>query len=210
MGIVADIETGGLASPPESVIYFPYLQAGTMTGDVGLLLRTALNPAYIEPELRKQIARLDLQQPITDIQTMDQRLDESVAKPRLATVLLACFASLGVLLATVGLYGVMSLLVRGRFREIGIRLAIGAEPRHVLRMVLMQSMQIVAIGITTGFCCALFLTRFLKSMLYSVTATDPLTMGGVVGFLVLIALAASYLPARRASRVDPAMTLRAE
>jgi ABC-type antimicrobial peptide transport system permease subunit len=153
---------------------------------------------------------LDSQQPITAIQTLDQRLSESVAKPRLATILLGCFAALGVLLATVGLYGVMSLQVRGRLRDIGIRLAIGARPLDVLRMVLMQSVQIIAIGIAGGFCCALVVTRFLKSLLYNVSASDPLTMSGVIGFLVLVALAASYLPARRASQVDPATTLRVE
>jgi putative ABC transport system permease protein len=210
VGIVADVKTAGLASPPESVIYFPYLQVGTMTDDAGILLRTAFNPAYIEPALRKQVAYLDSQQPITAIQTLDQRLSESVAKPRLATILLGCFAALGVLLATVGLYGVMSLQVRGRLRDIGIRLAIGARPLDVLRMVLMQSVQIIAIGIAGGFCCALVVTRFLKSLLYNVSASDPLTMSGVIGFLVLVALAASYLPARRASQVDPATTLRVE
>ena len=210
VGTVADVKTAGLASSPESVIYFPYLQVGTMTDDVGILLRTAFNSAYVEPALRKQVASLDAQQPITDIETMDQRLSESVAKPRLATILLSCFAAIGVLLATVGLYGVMSLLVRGKLHDIGIRLAIGARPLDILRMVLMHSVQIIAIGIASGFCCALVLTRFLKSLLYNVSASDPLTMSGVTAFLALVALAASYFPARRASQVDPATTLRVE
>ncbi len=210
VGVVADVRTAGLASPPESVIYFPYLQVGTMTDDLGVLLPTAFNSAYIEQEVRKQIARLDLQQPVTDVQTMDQRLNASVAKPRLATILLGSFAALGLVSATVGLYGVMSLLVRGRFRDIGIRLAIGARPSDVLRMVLIQSMQIIIIGIAGGVCCALLLTRFLQSLLYSVSASDPLTIVGVTSFLVLVAMFASYLPARRASQVDPAKTLRME
>jgi putative ABC transport system permease protein len=210
VGIVADVRTAGLASPPESVIYLPCLQVGTMTDDVGILLRTAFNPAYIEPALRKQVAYLDSQQPVTGIQTMDQRLNESVAKPRLAAILLGCFATLGLLLATVGLYGVMSLLVRGRLHDIGIRLAIGARPHDVLRMILMQSVQIIAMGIVGGVCCALVVTRFLKSLLYNVSASDPLTISAVIGFLVLVTLAASYLPARRASQVDPVTTLRVE
>ncbi len=210
VGIVADVKTAGLVSPPESVIYFPYSQVGTMDNDVGVLLRTAFNPAYIEPELRRQIAELDLQQPIANMQTMDQRLNESVAKPRLATVLLGCFAALGLVLATVGLYGVMSLLVRGRFRDIGIRLAIGAQPHDVLRMVLTQSVQIIFIGIAAGICCALLLTRFMQSLLYNVSSSDPFTLGAVTAFLVLVALAASYFPARRASQIDPMTALRVE
>ncbi len=141
---------------------------------------------------------------------MDQRLNESVAKPRLATVLLGCFAVLGLILATVGLYGVMSLLVRGKFRDIGIRLAIGAQPHDVLQMVLMQSIQIIFLGVTSGICCALLLTRLMQNLLYNVSASDPATLGSVAVFLVLVALAASYFPARRASRVDPISTLRAE
>lgn len=211
VGIVADVKTAGLASPAESVIYFPYSQVGTMDDDdVGVLLRTAFAPVYIEPELRRQIARLGQEESMTQMQTMDQRLNESIAKPRLASVLLGCFAVLGLVLATVGLYGVMSLLVRGRFRDIGIRLAIGARPHDVLRMVLMQSIQIIFLGIATGICCALLLTRFMQSLLYSMSSSDPFTLGAVTAFLVLAALAASYFPARRASQIDPMTTLRVE
>ena len=210
VGIVADVKTAGLVSPPESVIYFPYSQAGTMNDDVGVLLRTDFNPAYIEPELRKQITGLDLRQPITDMQTMDRRLNESVARPRLATVLLGCFAALGLLLATVGLYGVMSLLVRGRFRDIGIRLAIGARPRDVLHMVLQQSLQNIFMGVASGICCALLLTRFIRALLYNVSSSDAFTLGAATSFLVLVALAASYFPARQASQIDPMTTLRVQ
>jgi putative ABC transport system permease protein len=210
VGVVADVKTAGLASSPESVIYFPYSQVGAMDSDVGVLLRTAFNPAYVAPELRRRVAQLDLQQPITDIQTMDRRLNESAARPRLATVLLGFFAALGLVLATVGLYGVMSLLVRGKFRDIGIRLAIGAQPRDVLRMVLMQSLQIIAMGVAGGICCALFLTRLMQSLLYEVSSSDPLTLGIVIAFLALVGVGASYLPARQASRIDPMTTLRFE
>ncbi len=210
VGVVSDVKTAGLVSPPEPVIYFPYSQAGTMNDEVGILLRTAFHPAYLEPELRRQIAGLDLQQPVTEVQTLDRRLNESVAKPRLATVLLGCFASLGLILAMVGLYGVMSLLVRGRWRDIGIRLAIGARPCDVLRMILKQSLQIIFLGIVSGIGCALLLTRWLQSLLYDVSASDPFTLSAVTGLLVLVALAASYFPARRASQIDPMTTLRVE
>ncbi len=210
VGIVADVKTAGLATPPESVIYFPYPQVGAMDNDVGLLTSTSFSPAYMESELRRRIAQLDSQQPITNMQTMDRRLNESAAKPRLATVLLGCFAALGLVLATVGLYGVMSLLVRGRFREIGIRLAIGARPRDVLRMVLSQSLQIILMGVAGGVCCALLLTRLIQSLLYNVSASDPLTLGAVIAFLSLVGVAASYLPARQASRIDPMTSLRVQ
>jgi predicted permease len=210
VGIVADVKTAGLASRPESVIYFPYLQVGTMKDDVGILIRTAVSPAFIEPELRRQIARLDLQQPIVRIETMDQRLNESVARPRLAAVLLGCFAALGLMLACVGLYGVMSLLVRGKFRDVGIRLALGARPHDVLRMVLMQSLQIISMGVLGGICCAFLLTRLMQSLLYGVSASDPLIFSAVTGFLFVVALGASYFPARQATKVDPMVALRHE
>jgi putative ABC transport system permease protein len=208
VGVVADVKTAGLSSPPEPVIYFPDSQVGSLNGDIGLLLRTALNSAYLEPDLRNQIARLDSRQPIMGIQTMDRRLNDSVAKPRLATVLLGCFGGIGLVLAMVGLYGVMALLVRGRFHEIGIRMAVGAQPNDVLRMVLMRSIQIVTIGTAAGIGCAFFLTRFIQSLLYDVSASDPYTMAVVIVFLSIVALAASYLPARAASRIDPMSTLR--
>ena len=141
---------------------------------------------------------------------MDRRLNESVARPRLATILLGCFAALGLLLATVGLYGVMSLLVRGRWRDIGIRVAIGARPFDVLRMILKQSLQIISLGIASGIGCALLLTHLLQSLLFDVSASDPLTLSAVTGLLVSVALAASYFPARRASQIDPMTTLRVE
>ncbi len=209
VGVVADVKTAGLATPPESVIYFPYAQVGAIDEDIGLLTRTAFSPAYIESELRRRIAQLDSQQPITGIETMDRRLNESAAKPRLSTVLLGCFAALGVVLATVGLYGVMSLLVRGRFREIGIRLAIGARPGDVLRMILSHSLRIVLMGVAGGLCCALLLTRLIQSLLFDVSAYDPLTIGAAIAFLSAVALAASYLPARQASQIDPMASLRA-
>jgi len=210
IGVVADLKTGGVVSGPESVIYFPYSQVGTMNEDVGILVHTAISPTYIEPELRRQIARLDLQQPIIGVQTMDQRFNDDVAKPRLAAVLLGCFAALGLILASVGLYGVMSLWVRAKFRDIGVRLALGARPYDVLRMVLMQSVQIMSLGIAIGICCALFLTRLMQSLLYGVSASDPLVFCAVTLLLVLAVLTASYFPARRASQIDPMMSLRAE
>jgi putative ABC transport system permease protein len=125
-------------------------------------------------------------------------------------VLLGCFAALGLELATVGLYGVMSFLVRWRFREIGIRLAVGAQPRDIRRMILAQSLKVIFSGVTAGVFCALWLSRLIRGLLYGVSPADPLTVGGAIVFLVLVALAASYLPARQASKIDPVTTLRSE
>lgn len=209
-GVVGDVKTAGMASAPEPVIYFPYRQTGAMGGDAGILIRTAFDPASIGPELRKRISQIDRQQPVVDIQTMDHRLTESVAKPRLAAVFLGSFAALGLLLAAVGIYGVMSFLVRWRFREIGIRLAVGARPRDVTRMILTHSLKLILAGVAAGVCCALYLGRLIQKLLYGVSSTDPLTFGLAIGFLVLIGLAASYLPARQASQIDPMATLRSE
>jgi predicted permease len=211
-GIVRDVKTAGLAVPPEPVMYFPYRQTAAMGigEDVGILVRTALHPETIGPALRKQVAQLDSRQPFVEMQTLDQRLTESVSRPRLATVLLGCFAALGLVLATVGLYGVMSFLVRWRFREIGIRLAVGAQPRDVLRMILAQSLQVIFTGVTAGVFCAFWLNRLIRSLLYGVSPADPFTFAGAIVFLVFVGLAASYLPARQASKIDPVTTLRSE
>lgn len=210
VGVVADVRGAGLTSPAESIIYLPYAQVGAMDEDVGILVRSAFSMSYMEPELRKTVSQLDAQEPITEMRSMDQRLNESAAKPRLATLLLGCFAILGLVLATVGLHGVMSLLVNGRLRDIGIRLAVGARPEDVLLMVLCQSGKIILIGIGAGLCCALWLTRLMRGLLFQVSAFDPVILMAVTGFLALVGMSASYFPARRAARVDPLAMLRAE
>jgi putative ABC transport system permease protein len=124
--------------------------------------------------------------------------------------LLGCFAALGLMLATVGLYGIMSFRVRWKFREIGIRLAIGAQPSDVRRMILMQSLKVILAGVAVGVLGALALNRLIGSLLYGVSPTDPLTFAFAIGILVLVGLAASLLPARQASKIDPILTLRIE
>jgi putative ABC transport system permease protein len=210
VGEVGDVKTAGLAAEPEPVIYFPYRQAGSSGDPAVLVVRTALDPVALGPELRKRVAQLDPMQPVASIQTMDQHLTDSVSRPRLATILLSCFAVLGLLLAGVGLYGVMSFLVRWRFREIGIRMAIGAQPADVMRMVLTRSLRVILAGAAVGIGCALWLSRLMQGLLYGVSPADPLTFGGAVVFLSVVGLAASYIPARQASRIDPMASLRAE
>jgi putative ABC transport system permease protein len=211
-GVVGDVKTAGLSAAPEPVLYFPYhqLTAGFLGDDMGILVRSVLDPAAIAPEVRKRITQVDSNVTIGEMQTMDQHLNRSAAGPRLAALLLGCFAVLGLTLATVGLYGVMSFLVRWRVREIGIRLAIGAQPRDVMRMVVAQSMRVIFAGVVVGTGCALSLSRLMRGLLYGISAADPLTFGLAIGFLTMVGLAASYLPARQASAVDPMATLRSE
>jgi putative ABC transport system permease protein len=215
VGIVGDVKTAGLGAGPEPVIYFAYRQSGRIdTGflgdNIGVLVRTGVDPAAIASEVRRRVTQLDSSISIGDMQTMDRHLNQSAARPRLAALLLGCFAGLGMLLATVGLYGVMSFLVRWRVREIGIRLAVGAQPRDVMRMILAQSAKVILAGVVVGAGCALWLNRLMQGLLYGISSADPLTFGVAIGFLAAVGMAASYLPARQASVVDPMTTLRAE
>ncbi len=211
-GVAGDVKTAGLSAAPESVIYFPYRQltSGFLGDEMGILVRTVLDPSAIAPEVRRRIAQVDSNLTISEMQTMDQHLNQSAARPRLAALLLGCFAALGLVLATVGLYGVMSFLVRWRIREIGIRLAIGARPRDVMRLVLVQSVKVILGGAIAGTACALWLNRLMRGLLYGISPADPLTFGLAIAFLGVVGLTASYLPAREASAVDPMTTLRAE
>jgi putative ABC transport system permease protein len=209
-GVVQDVKNAGLAASPEPTIYFPYRQTGGLGDSEWIVIRTPLNPIGLESELRKRVTQLDPQQPVGQMQTLDQRLNESASRPRLATILLGCFAALGLVLATVGLYGVMSFLVRWRFSEIGIRLAIGAQPRDVMGMILIQGFKVIFAGIAVGICGALVSNRLIQSLLYGVSAVDPLTFSLTVGFLAFVALMACYIPARQASKIDPMTTLQSE
>jgi putative ABC transport system permease protein len=212
VGVAADIQTAGLRSGAEPVLYFPYRQTGILSGGdpAGILIRGMLPPEILAGELRKRVAQIDSMLPVLDIQTMDHRLTESAARPRLAAILLSVFASLGLLLAAVGLYGVMSFLVRTRFREIGIRMAIGARPGDVQRMILARSVRLIFSGVAVGTLAAAILSRSIAALLYGISPHDPLTLLSAIVFLTLVCLAATLVPARQAARVDPAVTLRAD
>jgi len=210
VGVVQDVKNAGLAASPEPAIYFPYRQTGGLGEHEWIIIRTPLNPLALELELRKRVAQLDPQQPAGEMQTLEHRLNESASRPRLAAVLLGCFAALGLVLATVGLYGVMSYLVRSRFSEIGIRLAIGAQQHDVVGMILTQGFKVIFAGIAVGICWAFFSNRLIQSLLYGISAVDPLTFGFTVGFLAFVGLMACYIPARQASKIDPMTTLRSE
>jgi len=208
VGVVADVKTAGLANPAEPGIFVPYRQSGFVGG--GFVVRTSAGIASLAAEIRKQVAQVDPQQPVIDIETLDRRLDEAAARPRLAAVLLGCFGAIGLLLAALGLHSVMFVLVRSRFREIGIRLALGGQPREIVWLILGQSVRVMAVGVVAGILCAIALSRVLDSLWWGVSAADPLTFAVSTVLLVLTGLVASFLPARQASRFDPSEVLRSE
>jgi putative ABC transport system permease protein len=156
------------------------------------------------------VAELDPQQPLARIEVFEQRLNDSVGRPRLAAALLALFAVLGLLLAATGLHSVMFVLVQSRFREIGVRLALGGRPRDIIVMILRSSLRVMLAGLLAGVCLAIWLTQFLQSMWYGVSPTDPFTLAGSAAVLVFAGLAAVSQPAWQASRVDPMDVLRNE
>jgi putative ABC transport system permease protein len=190
-------------------IYMPFAQIDYMQ-DANYIVRTSQNPAAMLPALRQAIWSVDKNAPITEVHTMDEVVSESVAEPRYQAVLLSSFGALGLILAMVGIYGVISYSVTQRTSEIGIRMALGAQPKSVLRMILREGMFLAAAGIVAGIAGALALGRVLRSLLFEIKPTDPVTFIGVSIALALVTFAACYIPARRAMKVDPIVALRYE
>jgi predicted permease len=189
-------------------VYVPLRQAAT--GSVAILIRTAGNPASLSPPFRSAFSRLDGTLPSPDFVTMDDWLAQFVTQPRLRAILLGIFAALALLLCVVGVYGVLAQSVVRRRREIGIRMAIGAQQRDVFRLVISQGVRLTLVGIVLGVVGSLALVRLLAGLLYGVSATDPLTFVAVAVLLTIVSLAACYIPARRAMKVDPMVVLRHE
>ncbi|MFL6589538.1 MAG: FtsX-like permease family protein [Chthoniobacterales bacterium] len=175
-----------------------------------VLLRTALSPKSLEKPVRDIVASLDPAQPAFEFKTMQERVEETWATPRLMSFLLLCFALLALTLAVVGLYGVMAFNGLRRMREIGVRLALGAKPAQIRAMMLGQGMRLLALGLVVGFAGAFALSRVIRSLLFGVSVNDPLIYGSVSLLLGCAALLPCWIPARRASRVNPMITLRSE
>jgi putative ABC transport system permease protein len=188
--------------------YLPITQL-PQTGLV-VLLRTTLSPRSLEKPVRDIVASLDPAQPAFEFKTMQERVEETWATPRLMSFLLTCFAVLALTLAVIGLYGVMAFNSLRRMREIGVRLALGAMPAQIRTMMLKQGMRLLGAGLVLGFVGAIALSRLIRSLLFGVSANDPLIYASVTLVLALAALFACWIPARRASRVNPMITLRAE
>jgi putative ABC transport system permease protein len=208
VGVVGNVKHERLDAEAKPEVYFPYQQspANFMT----LVIRTTSDPSNMIAAVRDQVLAIDRDQPVFDIKTMDQRLAKAVSQSRFIMLLLGVFSALALVLAAVGIYGVMAYTVTQRTHEIGIRMALGAQASDVLRMIVRQGMILALIGVLIGLAASFALTRLMSSLLYGVTATDPLTFVGVALVLSLVALLASFIPARRATRVDPIVALRYE
>jgi putative ABC transport system permease protein len=206
VGVAASVRHGSLSRPIDHYVYLPVAQAPRWRMD--LAVRSTTDPALLREPVRAVLARLDPEVPMFDVHTLEDAVAESLATRRLVNVLLLGFAGAGLLLAAIGIYGVMALSVASRTNEFGIRMALGAAPREILTLVLGKGFRLVLIAIVIGLAGGAAATRFLGSLLFDVEPIDPLTFAaGTVG-LALVALAACYLPARRATRTDPLEALR--
>jgi putative ABC transport system permease protein len=208
VGIIADEKINGLDDLTSAGVYVPYAQSPTP--GVGLVVRGAMDPAGLQKAIEHEVHQIDKDQPLTNVKTLEAIKSESVGSNRLRTLLLGVFAGIALLLASIGIYGVISYSVVQRTHELGVRSALGASAGALLRLVVGGGMLLAGIGVVVGLAGALALTRLLSSLLFGVTATDPLTMGMVVLILCSLALLACLVPARRAAKVDPITALRYE
>jgi putative ABC transport system permease protein len=206
IGVVGDIRHSALENSPAPAMYMP-TQDGPSTN---LVIRAQGDLSNLAAAVRREVKAIDPDQPVAAVKTMDEWLTTSVSAPRYRTSLLGLFALVALILASTGIYGVMSYSVAQRTHEIGVRMALGAGRFHVLRLVVRQGMGLVGIGVVLGLIGAVALTRVMSSLLFEVTPKDPLTFTAVAAFLTLVALVACYIPARRATKVDPLVALRYE
>jgi putative ABC transport system permease protein len=211
VGVVGDV-TQGLGLDPKAEMYLPYHQGDQLLPvfQLSVVLRTAGDPHEQAAALHAALAEIDPNQPLVKVRTMEDNMAATVAEPRFRAWLIGIFAGLALLLAAVGIYGVMSYSVMQRTSEIGIRITLGAQPQDVFRIVVGEGLRFALIGVALGVAGGLAMTRLLNSFLYGVSATDPLTFSGVAVLLILVSAAACFFPARRATRVDPIIALRYE
>jgi putative ABC transport system permease protein len=209
VGVVKDVKQVDLTAEPRPQMYLTYEQAGFFAPR-HLVVKTEGDPLALAGTVRKTVWEVDRDQPVSNVRTMEDVLSGSIARQRFSTLLLGVFAGLALVLAAVGIYGVMSYSMAQRTREIGIRMALGAQKRDVLKLAVAQGLKLVAVGVVIGLAGALALTRLMTSLLFGVSATDPATLVTISLILVAVALLASYIPARRAAKVDPLIALRYE
>ena len=209
VGVVGNVRQWGPAVPPWPEIYMPYEQHPQTATSLSLMVRTSAAPGAIEEMLRNKLANISPDVP-SRFTTMDAQLSESVSAPRFRALLVAAFAALALILAMAGIYGVMAYSVAERTREIGIRMALGAQTGGVMRLVLGQGMKLVGLGVALGIAGALAASRLLASLLFEVKPADPVAFAAAILALLCVALIANYVPARRATRVDPMIALRYE
>jgi predicted permease len=207
VGVAASIRDEDLGGDAERFIYVPQVQARFLEMD--LVVRTPMDPGALASAIRREIHHLDPSLPFYDVHTLDQALEASVGTRRLTNRLLGALSATALLLAGIGIYGVMAVGVAQRVREFGVRLALGATRGAVLGLVLRQALRLVVVGVALGLAASVWLTRYLGALLYGVSPLDPAVLGGATAILVAVALLAGYLPARRATRTDPLQALRA-
>jgi putative ABC transport system permease protein len=211
VGVVADVRQMGLDEPVKAEMYFPYQQINdTWNMPRDLAIRTNGNPSSLVDPVRQIIREVDPDQPVSNVATMAEVLGTEAAQRRMGMIMLVGFALLALLLASLGIYGVLAYFVTQHTNEIGVRQALGATPRDILFLVLKKGMGLTLIGVAIGLASAFALTRLMSSLLFGVKASDPLTFVAVPLLLAFVALLACYIPARRATKVDPLVALRYE
>jgi putative ABC transport system permease protein len=215
VGVIGDVRQNGVNQPMSPEVYTLHEQElaskfANPSNSMYLAVRTASEPSSLVGAIRHEVQELDREQPIADVATMEDRQASSLSQSRFSTMLLGIFAGLALILAAVGIYGVMAYSVAQRIHEIGIRVALGAQAGDVMRLVVKQGLMLTIAGVGIGLGAALITTRVITSLLYGVTATDPMTFAIIPVLLTGVALAASFIPARRATKVDPMVALRYE
>jgi predicted permease len=209
VGVTADVKSGSISGKTVPEVYAPQTPTD-FVGEMTIVVRTVADPDAMVPALRSLVSSKDKDLPLRDVKTLDQYVSGSISAPRFETLLLGTFAALALVLTTIGLYGVISYSVAQRTREIGIRIALGAQRGSISRMVVLEGGLLIVIGVGTGLMASLFAVRLIRNLLYGIGATDPATFLGVALLIAGVALAACYIPARRAMRVDPIVALRYE
>ena len=211
VGVVSDVRHLDLSQPQDPAVYTPFSQSGEAWRHfMTLAIRSSRPAGDLAADVKREVWNIDRQIPVSLVQSMDELMADSLAQQRFNMWLLGLFAALALILAAVGIYGLMSYAVSQRTHEIGIRVAIGAQRRDVLTLVVAEGTKLALFGIVVGVVFALILTRFMTSLLFEVAPTDPITFFGVALLLALTGLLACYIPARRAMRVDPMVALRYE
>jgi predicted permease len=209
VGVAKDVRQNDFVAEPKMQMYMPYTQV-TMFPPNALVVRTKIDPLSIAAAARNEVWAIDKDQPVSDIRTMDEIVSGAVARQRFSMLLLGIFAALALVLAAVGIYGVMSYSVAQRTHEIGIRIALGARGADVLKMTVKQGLKLVGFGLIIGLAAAFVLTRVMATLLFGISATDPITFTTIALVLLAVAALASYIPALRATKVDPMIALRAQ
>jgi putative ABC transport system permease protein len=208
IGVVGDVRDVALSRKPGPMMYVPFVQAPLWGGEV--VVRSSSSVSSVAAAIRRTVRSIDKDLPVTDVESFPKAVVASVAQERFRTLLMSSFSGIALILAAVGIFGVISYSASQRTHEIGIRIALGAQQHNVLRLILGQGTKLALLGLAAGTVAALLLTHLMASLLYGVSATDPLTFGAVCIILLAVAVTASYLPARRAMRVDPMVALRHE